>query len=59
MGLIVAGVPIVDDAFQLQGLLGFDSAFVTRCNEVFQADNHTFTVYNSSGTAIRTIYFLS
>lgn len=57
MAIKVGGGVVFENDYQLRGINGYDSNIVQRMIEVMQAENNTFTVYNSAGTAIKTIYF--
>lgn len=57
MAIKVGGGVVFENDFQLRGINGYDSNIVQRMIDVMRAESHTFTVYNSAGTAIKTIYF--
>jgi|SaaInlV_100m_DNA_5_1039725.scaffolds.fasta_scaffold89728_2 hypothetical protein len=59
MAIKANGGVIVENDFQLRAINGFDASVVTRMSEAVQSEAHTFTVFNSSGTAIKTIYFVA
>jgi len=57
MAIKVGGGVVFENDYQLRGINGYDSNIVQRMIDVMRAENNTFTVYNSAGTAIKTIYF--
>lgn len=60
----VTGQPIFTDngtspqVITLSGIAGYDATWITYYEGLVQARNHSFTIYNSAGTAQKTIYFL-
>lgn len=59
MAIKVLGQITVENNFQLRSINGYDSTVVTHMTESIKNQNNTFTVYNSAGTAIKTVYFAS
>lgn len=61
----VGGQPIFTDngttsprIISIEGIAGYDLTWVNYYESLVKARNHSFTVYNSAGTAIKTIYFI-
>jgi len=58
----VTGQPIFTDnggsTITLSGVAGYDATWISYYEGLVQARNHSFTIYNSAGTAQKTIYFL-
>lgn len=60
----VTGQPIFTDndtspqVITLSGIAGYDLTWINYYEGLVQARNHSFTIYNSAGTAQKTIYFL-
>lgn len=57
MAIKVNGQIIISDARDLISIQGYDSDVVTRMILAIRSENHSFTVYNSAGTAIKTVAF--
>lgn len=58
----VAGSPIFTDGggttITLGSIAGYDLTWINYYEGLVQARNNSFTIYNSAGTAQKTIYFL-
>lgn len=59
----VTGQPIFTDTvvageIHITGIAGYDASWITFYEGLVQALNHSFTIYNSAGTAVKTIYFI-
>lgn len=59
MAIKVLGAFVVENNLQLRAIVGYDSTVVTQVTDTIRAQNNSFTVYNSAGTAIKTVYYAS
>ena len=59
MALRVLNQIVIENNGQLRSIRGYDSTVVSRMIDAVQSENHTFTIYNSSGTAIKTVSFVN
>lgn len=57
MAIKTGGTVRITDDRQLANITGYDSDVVTRVVEAIRSENKTFGVYNSAGTAIKTVSF--
>lgn len=51
--------PVVTDALELTGIEGYDLGFISLITTQVTATNKPFSIFNSAGTAVKTIYFWS
>ena len=55
MAIKVLGTFVVENNFQLRAIGGYDQSVYDRMVAAVKTENHTFTIYNSAGTAIKTV----
>jgi len=57
MAIKANGLVIITDDRSLTSIQGYDQDVVNRMVLAIRSENHSFTVYNSAGTAIKTVAF--
>ena len=57
MAIKANGSTIINDARELNGVQGYDSDVAARVITAINSRNHSFTIYNSAGTAIKEVAF--
>lgn len=57
MAIKVLGAFVVENNFQLRAIVGYDQTVVTHVTDTIKAQSNSFTIYNSAGTAIKTVYY--
>ena len=56
MALQTSGTTRIDNSGQLVNISGTDSTTNTAVNNAVKAQNNVLVIYNSAGTALKTIY---
>jgi len=59
VALRVSNQIVVENDGTLRSIRGYNSSVVSRMIDAVQSESHTFTIYNSSGTAIKTVSFVN
>jgi len=57
MAIKATGTIILTDDRSLTNIRGYNESIVTRIVEAIRSENKTFGVYNSAGTAVKTVSF--